>query len=336
MSIIDIIKKSESEDHKELDLSFLTLTNLPAEIGSLTNLKSLDLSYNSLEELPVEIEKCINLKCLIIDDNDICSLSLNSLSNLETLQIGTNYLTSFPSVSGCRNLKNIDCYTNSLRVIPPELGLLTNLQSLNFWTNALVKISPEISKCSNLTTLILQNNQLESLPVEIYSLINLECLDVGHNKLTSISSNISHLSKLHHLGINWNFLEEIPSSIGNCSELRCLDIMGNKIKILPSEISFLPHLKTFWWFGNNSLIYPPQSVLQKFDPTKGDKTILEWMKNNEDIYSRKGRRKNMWKKIKLIYIAHKDDHCIDNFGKLPLEIIHYIDYLIISEPYIKT
>ena len=70
--------------------------------------------------------------------------------------------------------------------IPPEIGNLTNLQSLDLGENNLTgSIPPEIWNLTNLVTLILEDNQLTGeIPSEIGNLTNLYELWLSDNQLT--------------------------------------------------------------------------------------------------------------------------------------------------------
>ena len=74
------------------------LTNLPKEIGNLTNLQRLYLDNNKLTSLPNEIGNLINLKFLSLGINKLTSLpkEIGNLINLERLDLNNNNLTSLP------------------------------------------------------------------------------------------------------------------------------------------------------------------------------------------------------------------------------------------------
>jgi len=81
------------------------------------------------------------------------------------------------------------------------------------------------------------------------------------------------------------------------------------------------------------LVYPPYSMIRPFNAAK---EVLEICQTQRDIYTRRGRRKNMWKCNKLMYIAQVDPHCSETFGKLPVELIVLIESFCIGEPYVES
>jgi len=60
--------------------------------------------------------------------------------------------------------------------------------------------------------------------------------------------------------------------------------------------------------------------------------VVEYCGTHKDIYTRRGRRKNMWKSLKLMYIAQQDKNCKRTFGSLPIELIYVIELYAISCP----
>src|SRR5688572_20294954 len=69
------IQEAEASGATFLSLTSLGLTELPPEIGNLTNLQILYLHENSLSNLPAEI---------------------GNLNNLQNLYVGSNQLTELP------------------------------------------------------------------------------------------------------------------------------------------------------------------------------------------------------------------------------------------------
>ena len=85
---------AESSDNNELS------GEIPAELGSLSNLTSLGLSSNDLSgEIPAELGSLSNLKALSLSSNALSGEIppwLGSLSNLTDLRLTGNY-----QLSGC-------------------------------------------------------------------------------------------------------------------------------------------------------------------------------------------------------------------------------------------
>ena len=85
-----------------------------------------------------------------------------------------------------RGVLGLDLSANDLRgTIPPELGDLSDLESLNLSENKLRgSIPPELGDLSNLELLNLANNQLEGvIPAELGSLTYLQGLGLDGNSL---------------------------------------------------------------------------------------------------------------------------------------------------------
>ena len=76
--------------------------------------------------------------------------------------------------------------------LPPEIGQLQNLQSLDLWNNKLTHLPPEIGQLQNLQSLCLQDNKLTHLPPEIVQLKNLQSLDIRGNSIQDFSPLSKH------------------------------------------------------------------------------------------------------------------------------------------------
>ena len=177
---------------------------LPAELGSLSNLKRLELSNNKLTgEIPKELGSLSNLKWLELDNNNLTGeipMELGSLSNLRVLGLGSNQLTG---------------------EIPMELGDLSNLETLVISFSQLTgEIPKELGNLSNLEILVLWVNRLTGeIPTVLGSLSNLRTLDLRGNQLTG----------------------QIPTELGNLSNLNTLLLFGNQLSgCIPAKLGDVP------------------------------------------------------------------------------------------------
>ncbi len=211
---------------------------------------------------------------------------LSTITNLTSLDLGSNNLTDFPSEIGqLTNLTHLDLRYNELSSLPGEIGQLTNLQQLNLGGsqyssgNDLTELPVEIGQLANLTQLNLSRNNLTELPVEIGQLTNLTKLDLSRNNLTELSASIGQLTNLTELyllsnekldwadtfnklapltnltklDLSYNKLETLPVEIGQLTNLTSLELRYNELSSLPGEIGQLANLTSLELGWNKEL-----------------------------------------------------------------------------------
>lgn len=163
-----------------------TLSNIPANLDSLTNLTDLDLAQNSLPKVPEALYALPNLKRLNLSDNEIFELSqaVDSWQHLETLNLCRNKLSSLPS-SLCKitSLRRLYVNDNELDFegIPSGIGKLCSLEVFSAAHNQLEMIPEGLCRCGSLKKLILTSNCLITLPEAIHLLTDLDVLDLRDN-----------------------------------------------------------------------------------------------------------------------------------------------------------
>jgi Leucine-rich repeat (LRR) protein len=163
-------------------------------------------------------------------------------------------------VSGATEL---DLSELGLTELPPEIGSLHKLESLDLFGNQLSSIPPEIGNLHNLTWLMLSANSLESLPKEIGQLTNLTLLYLHENKLSSIPPEIANLQNLCSLTLSDNQLVELPVELG-------------QLKLLENSEGCKNRIGYYWVLSvdNNPLISPPPEVVEQ-----GTAAILDYLRN---------------------------------------------------------
>jgi len=224
---------------KKLNISTSGLRSLPNTTGDLVNLKSLILRCNMLENIPPEIGRLTNLETLDLFQNNISALpgEIAGLTNLNTLLIDYNRLTVFPTeLTGLRNLKFLDMERNKLSVIPPEIAGMQKLSNLNLSGNELSSLPSALGELKNLKELNLSENMLTSLPSELGELKNLNQLNLARNSLTTIPDEVGNLDNLETLYLQNNNLTSLPKNIGKLVKLSLLPLYSNKLQSLPDEI----------------------------------------------------------------------------------------------------
>ncbi len=132
--------------------------------------------------------------------------------------------------------------------LPPELGDLVALETLDFFWNDLTgPIPPELGNLASLTELDLGGNGLSgSLPSELGDLASLTELDLVLNALSgSLPSELGNLSSLETLDLSSNDLTgSLPSELGNLTNLIELNLSSNEFSgSIPSELGNLPRLE---------------------------------------------------------------------------------------------
>ncbi len=257
LTVIELINRAAKEQWKELDLTGMELTELPAQIGELHQLEKLILGKwdknrkkwigNELKEFPLEIFNLTNLVELNISNNKIERIP--------------------PQIAKLTNLTVLDLWNNQIEEIPPEIASLTKLTRLRLWNNQIEEIPPEISQLTNLIDLGLSDNQIRKIPAAIGSLTNLEKLGLWNNQIEEICLGIGKLTNLTELYLWSNQIEEIPVEIANLTNLTSLGIGENKIHEIPAEIASLIKLEKLY-LSNNQITKTPPEIGELINLTK--------------------------------------------------------------------
>ena len=121
--------------------------------------------------------------------------------------------------------------SNLVGSIPPELGHLAHLETLDFERNVLAgPIPPELGGLAGLRSLILGVNRLTGgIPPELGDLAGLEVLRLRRNSLAGpVPPELGRLGNLRRLGLERNRLTgSIPSAFMAVDRLRTLHFEGN-------------------------------------------------------------------------------------------------------------
>ncbi|KAF3438100.1 hypothetical protein FNV43_RR20856 [Rhamnella rubrinervis] len=247
--------------HCELDNNFA-----PLSVINFTSLVTLDLSFNNLGPL--------------------VPMWIFSLSNLEHLNVGSNFFALGSTSFGLKNLTrliSLDMFQNSFNsTIPQWIFCLKHLEYLGLTDTQLMgNIPSAIGNLTSINVLILSSNQLDgNIPnsfgnlcklKELYLDSNrlsgailgilttcaaesLELLYLDDNQLSGLPASLGRLSNLQDFDVSHNQLTgSLPGSLGQLVKLESLDISHNLLEGVVSEVHFsnLTRLKTLYASGNS-------------------------------------------------------------------------------------
>ena len=134
---------------------------IPSSISELENLEELDITFTAIEELPKEIGQLKSLRILVANYTGISSLpdEIGDLKNLEELEIqGTNITLAPDSICKLKNLKFLNMGDLGLEKLPDDIGDLQNLENLFLFSNNLKNLPRSMEKMTNLQNINLYNN----------------------------------------------------------------------------------------------------------------------------------------------------------------------------------
>jgi len=163
-----------------------------------------------------------------------------------------------PELGGLSELETLILFANRLSgPIPPELGNLAEVRLVVFAANDLEgPIPPELGGLASVEELHLNGNQLTSAPPELGRLSTLKALALANNPLTSIPRELGDLTNLELLFLYANQLTSIPPELGRLANLELLDLDENQLTSIPPELGRLANLSWLFLAGNRLTSLP--------------------------------------------------------------------------------
>jgi Leucine-rich repeat (LRR) protein len=219
----------------------------------------------------------------------VCEWALVDCAGGEEEIVGLGFLANnltgtIPTEIGLlSNLMSLDLSQNSLTgTIPIDLLRMKTLTILDLSFNGLVgSIPTEIGLLSNLETLGVVNANVDGmLPTELGLLTEIKLLMIGHNPLLSgrIPTELGLLKRLQIIFLVWNdLLGPIPTELGQLSELHQLHFTHNRLSgTLPAEIGNLENLTKLDIGGN--------ALTQRIPTEIGKLSHLTWLSLYENVF----------------------------------------------------
>ncbi|KAK3120595.1 hypothetical protein QOZ80_9AG0690600 [Eleusine coracana subsp. coracana] len=246
---------------------------LPADAGvGWPNLQYLYLGGNRLTgPIPASLAEASSLTVLSLANNSFTGQVPTAIGKLclQALQLSNNELTTsdaggwefLEGLTNCRSLSEISLDGNKFTgAMPSSIAHLSpNLQTLKLGGNGGISgvIPPGIGNIVGLQTLDFESNLLSGvIPEGIGKLKNLKELRLQHNKLTGpIPSSIGDLSQLLVIDLSNNLLNgSIPPSLGDLQQLTLLNLSGNGLTgHVPGELFKLSSLSSAMDLSDNRL-----------------------------------------------------------------------------------
>ncbi|XP_044158309.1 leucine-rich repeat-containing protein 7 [Bufo gargarizans] len=245
---------------RKLSMPDNDLSNLPATIASLVNLKELDISKNGIQEFPDNIKCC---KCLTIVEASVNPISklpdgFTQLLNLTQLYLNDAFLEYLPANFGrLSKLRILELRENHLKTLPKSMSKLTQLERLDLGNNEFSELPEGLEQIQNLKELWIDNNALQTMPGSIGKLKQLIYLDMSKNRIESIDMEVSGCESLEDLLLSSNVLQHLPDSLGLLKKLTTLKIDDNQLVALPNTIGNLSLLEEFDCSCNELETLPP-------------------------------------------------------------------------------
>ena len=223
--------------------------------GGISSLRIEGERVGTLPTLPANVHFA-HIRNLSLSNIGLSTLEqafLARFSNLTSLLLGGNSLTTVPDLASFTRLTRLDLQRNQLSQVR-GLGQLTQLTQLRLNDNQLSEL-PGLENLRRLSRLDLQDNRLTGVP-GLENLILLIQLDLSGNRLTALSGQLERLTGVQFLNLGRNQLTAVPQGIERMVGLNQLNLASNQLTELPDSLGQLAGLLHLHLGGNRLSVVP--------------------------------------------------------------------------------
>ena len=227
---------------RHLKISTNALPKLPPELGRLRRLRLLDASDNRLTNLPSELAYLARETTVSLTDNPF-KPPLAQLVEGDTVEL-LDYLEMIRTIQDCAaaGQQALDLSNRGIAILPPEIGLLSKLITLELNGNRLTSLPVEVTQLKQLAALDLRDNFLADFPPGISRISSLQNLNLSHNRISTLPEEISNLSHLCSLDLSENPISALPDGLFQLDALRSLNLSKTELGHVPDELGRLTEL----------------------------------------------------------------------------------------------
>ncbi|QCX01705.1 leucine-rich repeat domain-containing protein [Aggregatimonas sangjinii] len=132
-----------------------------------------------------------------------------------------------------------------INILPPEIGMLKNIQVLICVCEDLKVIPSEIGQLEKLLAFSVTESKIEGLPASLNLLTQLNVLSIfNNNQFVRLPAGIGNLTNLEALNLSGNSLTEIPAELANLTQLEILSLENNPVTHIPQAVCDLADADT--------------------------------------------------------------------------------------------
>ena len=205
-----------------LQITSMSLSDIPSDVLDLGNLLKLNLNCNDLRDIPKDILR---------------------MTGLQNLSMTNNKLMRVPeAVCEMTWLQSLLLEDNMIKDLPVSINSLNSLRSLSLAHNSLSSLPVKLNGLSQLVRLSLDGNAIGDVPRAIMQLTEIRILSMRNCGVAVLPEGITNLVKLQELQMNDNILEVLPD-LSACQHMRIMRLSNNRLMHLP--ISLVELVRTF-------------------------------------------------------------------------------------------